>query len=55
MLAQMPIEQLPDDVLAYLMASYCETDKLVDLAWSPPGKHTARLGTGDGADLQLCA
>ena len=32
---QMPIEQLPDDVLVYLMASrYCETDKLVDLAWS---------------------
>ena len=32
---QMPVEQLPDDVLVYLMASrYCETDKLVDLAWS---------------------
>jgi transglutaminase-like putative cysteine protease len=32
---QLPIEQLPDDVLVYLMASrYCETDKLVDLAWS---------------------
>jgi transglutaminase-like putative cysteine protease len=40
---QLPIEQLPDDVLLYLMASrYCETDKLTDLAWSlfgstPPG------------------
>ena len=32
---QIPIDQLPDDVLLYLMASrYCETDKLVDLAWS---------------------
>jgi len=32
---QIPIEQLPDDVIVYLMASrYCETDKLVDLAWS---------------------
>jgi transglutaminase-like putative cysteine protease len=32
---QLPVEQLPDDVLVYLMASrYCETDKLVDLAWS---------------------
>jgi transglutaminase-like putative cysteine protease len=32
---QLPVEQLPDDVLLYLMASrYCETDKLVDLAWS---------------------
>jgi transglutaminase-like putative cysteine protease len=35
---QLPIEQLPDDVLVYLMASrYCETDKLVDLAWSQFG------------------
>jgi len=32
---QMPIEQLPDDLLLYLMASrYCETDKLTDVAWS---------------------
>src|SRR4030088_1518811 len=40
---QIPIDQLPDDVLLYLMASrYCETDKLTDVAWSlfgntPPG------------------
>src|SRR6202165_3688879 len=32
---QLPIDQLPDDVLLYLMASrYCETDKLTDVAWS---------------------
>jgi transglutaminase-like putative cysteine protease len=32
---QVPIEQLPDDVLLYLMPSrYCETDKLTDVAWS---------------------
>jgi transglutaminase-like putative cysteine protease len=32
---QVPIDQLPDDVLLYLMASrYCETDKLTDIAWS---------------------
>src|SRR5205807_10195393 len=32
---QLPIEQLPDDVLQYLMPSrYCETDKLTDIAWS---------------------
>jgi transglutaminase-like putative cysteine protease len=32
---QLPIDQLPDDVLLYLMASrYCETDKLTDIAWS---------------------
>src|SRR5664279_6056972 len=40
---QLPIYQLPDEVLLYLMASrYCETDKLIDEAWSlfgntPPG------------------
>ena len=40
---QLPIDQLPDEVLLYLMASrYCETDKLTDIAWSlfgntPPG------------------
>ena len=32
---QLPIDQLPDEVLLYLMASrYCETDKLTDIAWS---------------------
>jgi transglutaminase-like putative cysteine protease len=32
---QLPVEQLPDDVLLYLMSSrYCETDKLTDIAWS---------------------
>ncbi len=40
---QLPVEQLPDECLLYLMGSrYCETDRLVDLAWSlfkdtPPG------------------
>ena len=40
---QLPIDQLPDDLLLYLMPSrYCETDKLTDIAWSlfgntPPG------------------
>ena len=32
---QIPIDQLPDECLLYLMASrYCETDKLTDIAWS---------------------
>jgi transglutaminase-like putative cysteine protease len=32
---QTPIENLPDDLLLYLMPSrYCETDKLTDIAWS---------------------
>ena len=40
---QAPVEQLPDDVLLYLLPSrYCETDKLADIAWelfkdTPPG------------------
>ncbi|MBR1130644.1 transglutaminase-like domain-containing protein [Bradyrhizobium iriomotense] len=32
---QIPIEQLPNELLLYLMPSrYCETDKLTDIAWS---------------------
>ena len=32
---QMALEDLPDEVLLYLLGSrYCETDKLSDLAWS---------------------
>ena len=40
---QVPIDQLPDELMLYLMPSrYCETDKLTDIAWSlfgntPPG------------------
>jgi transglutaminase-like putative cysteine protease len=40
---QHPIEDLPPEVLVYLLGSrYCETDKLIDIAWSlfghiPPG------------------
>ncbi|NJC34001.1 transglutaminase-like putative cysteine protease [Sphingomonas jejuensis] len=31
---QLPIEQLPDDVLVYLLGSrYCETDRLSETAW----------------------
>jgi transglutaminase-like putative cysteine protease len=33
--AQLPVEELPDDVLIYLLGSrYCETDRLSDTAWS---------------------
>jgi transglutaminase-like putative cysteine protease len=33
--AQIPLEQLPDDTLVYLLASrYCDTDRLLDTAWS---------------------
>jgi transglutaminase-like putative cysteine protease len=40
---QHPVEELPDAVLAFLLASrYCETDRLLDTAWklfgtTPPG------------------
>lgn len=40
---QVPIEELPDDALVYLLGSrYCETDKLSGIAWdlfgsTPPG------------------
>ena len=40
---QHPVEDLPDDVLVFLLGSrYCETDRLSDTAWSlfgdtPPG------------------
>ena len=31
---QLPVEELPEDVLVYLLASrYCETDRLLDTAW----------------------
>jgi transglutaminase-like putative cysteine protease len=33
--AQLPVEDLPDDVLIFLLGSrYCETDRLSDTAWS---------------------
>jgi transglutaminase-like putative cysteine protease len=32
--AQKPVEQLPDDILVYLLGSrYCDTDQLSDTAW----------------------
>src|SRR6266567_3976328 len=39
---QIPIEQLPNELMLYLMPSrYCETDKLTDIAWSLFGKKEA--------------
>ena len=38
---QIPIDQLPDECLLYLMPSrYCETDKLTDVAWNLFGHTT---------------
>ena len=46
---QLPIDQLPDEVLQYLMPSrYCETDKLTDIAWSFVLQHADGVGTGAG-------
>lgn len=39
---QAPVEELPDDVLIYLLASrYCETDRLMQVAWSRFGHLTS--------------
>jgi len=32
---QIPVENLPDDIILFLLASrYCEIDRMMDLAWS---------------------
>jgi transglutaminase-like putative cysteine protease len=39
---QMPVEALPDDILTFLLGSrYCETDRLMDVAWSQFGNLTS--------------
>ena len=43
---QHPVEDLPDDILVYLLGSrYCETDRLSDTAWALFG-HIPPGGTG---------
>ncbi len=33
--AQVPVEELPEDALVFLLASrFCDSDRLLDLAWS---------------------
>jgi transglutaminase-like putative cysteine protease len=42
---QVPVEELPDEVLVYLLGSrYCETDRLMDTAWSLFGGAPAGWG-----------
>jgi transglutaminase-like putative cysteine protease len=42
---QLPIEQLPDEVLVYLLGSrYCETDRLMQVAWSQFGHLVSARG-----------
>ena len=51
---EMPVAQLPDEVLGYLLGSrYCETDHLSNLAWQRFRPASARLGAGEG-DRRLC-
>lgn len=36
---QRPVEELPDDILVYLLGShYCDTDRLADIAWAKFGQ-----------------
>ena len=43
--AQVPVEQLPDDALTFLLASrFCESDKLLDMSWELFGKAEPGLG-----------
>lgn len=42
---QLPVEALPDDILVYLLGSrYCETDRLMDVAWAQFGHITSGRG-----------
>ena len=51
----MPIADLPDEVLVYLLGSrYCETDRLSDIGVVAVRQHAARLGARAG-DLRLRA
>jgi transglutaminase-like putative cysteine protease len=48
---QLPVEELPDDVLVYLLGSrYCDTDHLATLAWSM----FANAPTGWGRIRAIC-
>lgn len=39
---QVPVEELPEDVLVFLLGSrYCDTDRLMDLAWQTFGQTPA--------------
>ena len=52
---QIPVENLPDDVILFLLPSrYCEIDRMMDLAWSLFKDTPTRLGAGAG-DLRLRA
>jgi transglutaminase-like putative cysteine protease len=48
---QLPVQELPEDVLVYLLGSrYCETDRLTDVAW----KLFDHLPTGWGRVQAVC-
>ena len=47
--SQQPVDQLPPEVLPYLLSSrYCEVDKLSDAAWALFGQTPLGWGAGPG-------
>jgi hypothetical protein len=53
--AEVPVEDLPDDCLAFLVGSrYCETDMLSQTAWRSVRKYKTRLVSCSGR-VRLCA
>ena len=49
--AQVPVEQLPEEALVYLLASrFCDSDRMLDLAWS----HFGNGATGWARVQQIC-
>ncbi len=49
--AQLPVQDLPEDALVFLLASrYCDSDQLLDLAWS----HFGRQETGWARVSRIC-
>jgi transglutaminase-like putative cysteine protease len=48
---QIPVERLPEDALVFLLASrFCDSDRMLDLAWS----HFGNGPTGWGRVQQIC-
>ena len=47
--SQVPVQELPEEALVFLLASrYCDSDRLLDLAWTLFASHPAGLGARPG-------
>ena len=52
---QIPVQDLPEETLVFLLASrFCDSDRLLDLAWTLFGQTASRLGARAG-DLRFRA